>query len=322
MDKKKTTDSKLKKYGLFALSLLLAFFVWIVHNMSLDYSVVLQYRVNLQTDLVGHSSSAVSDETLLIRGKGRGFYIAQQRREDKPVVDVPFDGKLLVHERGDVYRAAVSDIREKLSESIGSAFEIEYISNDSLTFTLPSRYYKRVPVVAESVITFPSQYMQVGDITFTPDSVDVYGVKSAVDAVDDVRSETIRLSNLTKSVRGDVKLKVPSGVTLSSQEAFYDVRIERYVEMNEDVEVTVRNLPDGKSMVLLPSRVNIKYRTKFGSRPTDGNKFVISVDYNDFASSDSKKMIPRYVSSACEVYSYDITPQVVEGILTDAVRRK
>ncbi|MFB0973459.1 MAG: hypothetical protein QMB59_02700, partial [Bacteroidales bacterium] len=69
MDRKRTnTGGAWKKYGIFALSLLLAIFVWFIHNMSLDYSVFLQYKVNLETDLVGHAASAVSDETLLIRG--------------------------------------------------------------------------------------------------------------------------------------------------------------------------------------------------------------------------------------------------------------
>jgi hypothetical protein len=324
MDRKRTNiGGAWKKYGLFALSLLLAIFVWFIHNMSLDYSVFLQYKVNLETDLVCHAASAVSDETLLIRGKGRGFYIAQQRTADKAaVLDVATDAKNLTSEGGDVYRVAVSDIREKISESIGPAFEIEYIGTDSLTFTFPSRYYKRVPIVAQSFVYCRPQWMQVGEIALTPDSVDVYGGREALDAVDRVMTGVISLNNADKSHKGIVKLKVPENTTISVPEAIYDIRIERYVEMSRDVELKVEHLPAGKSMVLLPSRVRVTYRTSFGAQKAQSNDFVVAVDYNDFVASDTKKMIPRYISSRTDVFSCEMDPPVVEGILTDAVRRK
>ena len=88
------------------------------------------------------------------------------------------------------------------------------------------------------------------------------------------------------------------------------------MELNEDVALTVTGLPQGKRLVPLPSRVNITYRTSFGTRSGSGG-FVIAVDYDEFIASDSKKVVPHFISSDCEVFSYSISPEVVECILMD-----
>ncbi|MCI2081588.1 MAG: hypothetical protein LKK19_06170 [Bacteroidales bacterium] len=319
MIRKRTIKTvKWKGYALFALSLLLAFFVWFLHNMSLEYSTHLQFKVNLTTNLVGHEPNSLSEETLIIRGKGRGFYISKQRLEGQPcVLDLNVDGNMLVKEGAEFYRLAVSDIRERITESIGPSFDIEYIDRDSLTFKFQERYYRAVPIEARSLINFRPQWMQVGNMSFSPDSVEIYGQKEVVDAIGCVHTKMIRINNASKSRQGIVELDIPAGVRCSAKEAFYNVRIERYVEENEEVELTVKNLPEGKKLILLPSKVRITYRTAFGAPKTTGEDFVIDVDYDEFIASDNKKVIPHYESSNCELFSYTISPAIVECILTD-----
>ena len=55
-----------KEWLLLLLSLLLAFIVWLIHSLSLQYSVFLEYRVTLSTSIEGRSRTATSEDILIV----------------------------------------------------------------------------------------------------------------------------------------------------------------------------------------------------------------------------------------------------------------
>ena len=68
-----------KEWLMLLLSLLLAFIVWLIHSLSLQYSVFLEYNVELNSTLQGRARSSVSQDVLIVRGKSDGYYILKQR---------------------------------------------------------------------------------------------------------------------------------------------------------------------------------------------------------------------------------------------------
>ena len=62
-----------------AFSLLLAFFMWSMFRMTKRYSAVLNYKVVVESNIAGHARSAISENSLVIRGQATGFFIFQQR---------------------------------------------------------------------------------------------------------------------------------------------------------------------------------------------------------------------------------------------------
>ncbi len=302
------------------LSLLLAFFIWLVHNLSLEYSVYIQYRPTVTTDIKGHSNTATSNETLILRGKARGFYILKHKnyRDNATPVSFSIDSRVfkLVPGEVDLYRVSTDDLREKLTETLGENFSIEFIESDYLTFYYPLQLYKRVPVVPQSTITYENQYMKVGNIVLSPDSVTVYGTQSALNDISAINTRTINLSNVDKSVNGIIQVEPVKNIRIGEEKIYYSLTVERYVENTKMVKVDVINLPPDRTAILLPSYINVTYRAPFRSDKgfsEDNISFV--VDYNDVVKSRSSKVVPKFYKFSRTLYSYEIDPLMVECIL-------
>ena len=129
-----------KEWLMLLLSLLLAFIVWLIHSLSLQYS-------------------AVSKDVLIVRGKSDGYYILKQRIGRRKTLQVSASQDNLRHRDGDEFYVLSESIKSNIVEALGGSVDLEFIVTDSLDFTFPRITSKRVPVVPRSSVTFRPQYM-------------------------------------------------------------------------------------------------------------------------------------------------------------------
>jgi len=125
---------------LFLFCLFLAFIIWSIHKLSGDYSIYLNYKVHVTTDLQGRDAEAFSSNLLTLKGRASGFYILQQRYiKGGESIYIQVDRRLFKRTPSakDGYYLLSSGIRDKLSESFGENFEIEHFSVDTLFFNFP-----------------------------------------------------------------------------------------------------------------------------------------------------------------------------------------
>lgn len=306
----KESTVKIRQY---LVALVVSFLVWMLHNLSLDYSSYLQYRVRLTTDLEGYESSALSNEVLLLKGKGSGFYILKNHTHDKdfPVIELSLGRKYLTRVKGEegVFSVKVSEIAEKLDEA-DDEVSIDFIETERLTFNLQRQSFKKVPVVLSADIHCLPQYMIVDGIKVRPDSVVVYGNANDLEGVNKVTTRSVVLDKVDNSVQGIVDIERLDGFRVDVGQVHYEFDVKRYVERSEVVPITVKNTPAGKNLMVLPSSVKVTYRT-----PVRGNvkSFSFVVDYKDYAKSPGSKIIPKMVGGR-GILSYEISPRMVECV--------
>ena len=312
----------MKNWSILVVSVLLACFVWLIHMLSLDYSAYLQYRIKVVTTLEGFAPSAVSEETLLARGKASGFYIMKARgfQDESEELSIEIDPSVLtpLDAQDGTFVASVGDMREKIVESLGEHISIDYFDTESLTFSFVRENFRKVPIVPVTDLTFKDQYMQIGEMTISPDSVLVYGPAAEVDAIDEIRTMPIVRYGLKEDVRGYVRLEPEKGVRISDDRTRYSIDVERYVEMRKTLPVVVANVPGGKSVMSLPSEVSLACRIAFG--PQSGavfNSLSLQVDYDDVVNSLSAKVVPQVKGLSSDVYTYDLAPAIVECVLVE-----
>lgn len=297
----------------FAIALVLAFLFWLLHSLTFDYTSYLQYRVRIHTDIEGYESSALSNEVLILRGRGSGFYILKNRsyKRDFPEIEINLTGKRLTRVKGEegLFSVKVSDLAEKIDESV-EGISVDFIETERLTFNLEKQSFKRVPVVLASDIHCRPQYMIVGDIALRPDSVVVYGNARELEGISKVTTRSVVLPDVEKSVQGIVNLEHLKGFRLNVEEVHYSFEVQRYVENSRVVPVTVKNAPSGRNFMVLPSSVTVTYRTPVRGSVRD---FSFEVDYRDFLRSAGSKVIPKMVGGR-GILSYEIEPRVVECI--------
>lgn len=301
---------------------LIACFAWIMHNLSADYSAFFQYRVHVITNIVGYAPQSVANENLLVRGRATGFSILRINNAHRGATDIEIaiDARYFekVNDEEDLFRLHLSDVRDKIVEGLGDAIAVDFLENENLTFNFVRSSFKKVPVVASLAVSYKPQYMQVGKIELTPDSVLVYGHEKTLKSVTEVTTSGITYNSLNHSVQGYVTPVQQRDLRIDADKIHYSLRVERYVELERTVPVGTTHVPSGKTMIVLPSQVKVTYRVPFGmQKDAQSDGLSVAVDYRDFANSRSSKMIPSVTYPSAEVFSYSLDPKMVDCILSD-----
>jgi len=301
---------------------LIACFAWMMHNLSADYSAFFQYRVHVTTNLVGYDTYSTANENLLVRGRATGFYImrANNGRRAPSDIDIALDEHYFKKVKGeeDLFTLQLSDVRDKIVESLGEDIAVDFIETENLTFNFVRSSFKKVPVVATIAASYKPQYMQVGQIELIPDSVLVYGQEKALKSVTEVATSTISYNLLSRSVQGYIAPVQLRDLRIDADKIHYSIRVERYVEMEKVVSVGTAHVPSDKTLLILPSQVKVTYRIPFGSQKESSSEGVsLTVDYRDFANSKSSKIIPQLKATSMELFSYTLEPKMVDCILAD-----
>lgn len=307
-----------KEWLLLLLSLFLAFIIWLLHSLSLTYSVFIEYNVSINSSIEGRSRSSVSEDVLIVRGRSEGYYIVRQRIGPRKTLEVTVPPSNITHKSGDLFAVNCESIKSNIIEALGGNVDLEFIASDSLNFELPRITSKRVPVVPKTSIVFDGQYMALGKIELRPDSVDIYGDVRLLEMVDSVMTEIISASGVDGPIQGICSLIPIRRVEYSEDDIFYSMNVVRYIEESMNVPVTVLGVPEDKDLIVLPSSVRLTFRREFSSMQYAPEDFVLAVDYADYINTIGSELIPELVSGPGGVLSWEISPRYVDCILLDA----
>lgn len=302
------------------IALVLSFFVWVLYDMSLGYDTYVQYSVEVTSALPGYDEKAVSNELLVLQGRGDGYYVLLKklRRSKVDKIRIEVDPSFFHPVEGvpDRFFVWTEDIEVDVAQALREKFEPAYFETRQLTFNFSPRSFKTVPVDIKSNISCRSQYMLTSDIEVTPDSVRIYGRTEDLQFIDAVQTKFLSLSGVDRSGSGSVELEPVRGVRIELKRVNYSFTVARYVEKSALVDVSVTNVPRGYELMVLPRKVNVVYRAAF-TGVDDGFVPEVAVDYNDYADSRSGKVIPHLLNGGADIFSYDISPLPLECILTD-----
>lgn len=306
-----------RDWTVFLLSLLLAFSIWMIHNLSLDYSDLIRVRVRATSNIVGHSSSSANVCEVVARCKTSGYDILRSRLSGQhKSLDVYFDKSALHEKNGEIYYISTSELTEYSHLIYGEKVALDYFIADTLFFRFPYETFKKVPVHPVSVLDFDSQYMSQGNLRVEPDSVLIYGEPFHLDNIDKVFTETIKLENLRTGTAGVAELEGIRGVRLSEETVHYTIDVTRFVEIRRDITLQVKNVPADKEMMIYPSRANVVFRCVF-PLISDLSAVSLYIDYNDFVNSISRKCMPKATNLPDGIIEYKIIPEVFECVVAD-----
>ena len=302
------------------IALVLSVFIWALYDMSLGYDTYVQYSVEVSTAIAGYDEKSVSNELLVLQGKGDGYYVLLRKlsrnKIDKVAIEVdpslfhPVDG---VPGRFMVW---TEDIEMEVAQALSDKFEPAYFDTRQLTFDFASKSFKTVPIDIKSNISCRSQYMLTSDIKVTPDSVRIYGLTEDIGHIEAVQTKFLSLSGVDRPGSGSIELEPIRGVRVELKRVNYSFSVARYVEKSAVVDIKVTNAPRGRELLVLPGKVTVVYRTAFSGSNENYVPEVV-VNYDDYVDSRSGKVIPHLVNAGKDIFSYEISPVPVECIMTD-----
>ena len=301
--------------SVFLMSLLLAFSIWLIHNLSLNYSDTLSMPVVARCEIEGHSNVSSNSSMIAARCRTSGFSLLRIRHQAKrKALNVRFDSKDLHHKDGEIFYITAAELSNYVTEIFGDGVRLESFLSETVQFRFPFENNKKVPVQAVQVVSFKPQYMAMGQIRLQPDSVTIYGEPFHLEHIDRVFTRTIDLHNLKSSAHGVIRLDPVHGVRMSATEVNYSLDVTRYVEIRSEVSVGVRNVPAGKKLSIYPSTASVVFKCAFplSQDPTEGVQFYI--DYADFKSSIGGKCIAHASRVPEGVIECTVTPEVFDCV--------
>ncbi len=304
-----------RDFGVFLMSLLLAFGIWLIHNLSLSYSDTMIVPVIAECNIDGHSNISSNSSSIAARCRTTGFSLLRNRHKaKKEAIHIRFDTKDMHHSEGEMFYISSAELGNYVTEIFGDGVRLESFLSETVQFRFPYENNKRVPVQAVTVLSFKPQYMAISPIRLQPDSITVYGEPFHLENVDRVFTRTIDLPNLKSSAHGSVKLEPILGVRLSDTEVNYSLDVSRFVEIKEEVQVTTRGVPAGVRLSVYPSTAKVVYKCTFplSHDPRDVVRFYI--DYREFEKSIGGRCMAHSTAIPDGVIEYSIDPEVFDCV--------
>lgn len=306
-----------RDFTVFLLSLLLAFSIWLIHNLSEVYSDTVGVSVVAESNLEGHAQTSSNSNAIVARCRTTGFNLIKLHASSKrKAVTVNFDKEDFHHKEGEYYYITAEALSNYVSELYGSGVSLESFTSPSVTFRFPYENHKKVPVQVVSLVTFKSQFMATSQMKLDPDSVMIYGEPLHLEQVDKVYTKSIELSNIHSSAHGLVSIEKINGIRMSITEVNYSLDVARFVEIPSTIVVKTRNVPSDRVLSVYPSKANVILRCIFPVTNDPTGKVNLYIDYQDFKNSINGRCVPKTSKLPQGVIDEVIDPQIFECVET------
>lgn len=301
--------------AVFLLALLLAFSIWLIHNLSLKYNDYLTASVQAQCNIEGHANLSINSSDVMARCRATGYKaIMSDIKARRRPVTVNFDPSVMRYMEDDLFYVLASDLTEYAHLIYGDGVTLEYYVSDTLFFRFPQVDHKKVPVHPVYSVSYMPQHISSGELEVIPDSVTIYGETRVLENIDKVMTEPVKHSSLSSDIQGLVRLEKIKGVRMSVSEVHYLLDVSRYVEMKVTLPVTVVNMPADRKLIPFPSKADVMLKLSFPLQE-EPEGLELKADYDDFITSLSG-VCPLVLSGETKgLISYEVDPVAVNCVL-------
>ena len=297
---------------IFLLSLMLAFGIWLVHNLTLRYSAIMNVTVNAVSNIQGRAAESSNTAVITARCRASGFKLLKNSRNQDKTVKVYFNPEEFTKGDNDTYYLSSNALASYVPDIFGEDVQLESFVTQNAIFRFSAEDYKKVPVSPRLITSYRPQYTAMESIRFSPDSVILYGDPNYLESIDRIFTRPLELKNLKNDAHGEINLDVPSGLRASERAVSYSLPVTRYVEVSSEIRIEVINLPADKFLSVYPSTARVVFKCVFPLSVDPTRNVSLYVDYEEFAQSINGRCVPRISGLPSSVIDYTVEPQIIE----------
>ena len=309
------SSSRGREWMVLVLSILLAFLVWFLVNLSQEYTGIISVPVVAQCNIDGYGTESSNVVLVSARCRTEGFRLIKEvSHGDRKIVKVKFN-------TADMRRTAPGEFcviggakNSYVDQFFGDDAQLEAFITDTLRFTFPVENHKKVAVEVPKSVSFRSQYTQSGPFRLIPDSLTIYGSQEKLDAIEKLTTGRLVLTDVMDTRHGLLKVNPVKGLRLSADEISYELPVTRYVEISTTVNLEVWNTPAGASLQVYPPTAQVFLRCAFPITKDPLPSFRLYIDWKDFSSSLTGRCVPRVMRLPAGVLDYRVEPEVFDCI--------
>lgn len=260
----------------FCAFLLVAGILWVVMSLNVSMQLDLSCRLRLVNcpDSMVLVSELPDDINVSVRAKGTRLlsYILGRR----PNVDINY----MQYNRKGIVNLSRAELRNISHLAVGQEITVTATAPDTLNLLFTSRPPIQLPVVVEAAITTKPNCELSGPVRALTDSVLLYSYKPLPKGISEITTQPLRLDGVSGSRVLPVKLNVPEGCRTVPDSVLVAIEVEPMIARHIPVVVRAVNVPAGKRLILLPSKVNVKFLQPMSVVDRVVPRFTVVADYS------------------------------------------
>ena len=234
-------------------SFVIAFIFWFFIKSEDTYSVTTKIPLvarNLQEQKT-YKEEVPESIVVTLKGSGRAFiwlrFFDSFYEDYKAVLDLSSIADEYNFELDQYYKNNPEKI--VLPSSLDLEF-VEVISPRNIKINLDQYLVKKVPIKSQVLISANPGYIQVGDVSFLPDSISIGGPQEIVDNITFVNTKKDTMSNLITSVDRELLIMNPDKLV-----DFDPKKVQGFIDIQPISETIVTGIP--VKLVNKPNDVNV-----------------------------------------------------------------
>lgn len=305
------------KLSVFLICTVISFFMWGLIKLSRVYETPIKYHVNYTNTpsdkILVHSRDTVI--TLNVKARGLELY-GKLFNPEKNHIKLDLSG-IKLRNKGNVltgYLRTSKALRE-IAGQLPKDFLLIGVEPDTLHLTFENEFFKKVPVEADLSLSFIAQYQLYDSIKLSHDSVSVFGIKSVIDTIYQIKTEHKSLRNMKSSRLIALNLEKPvvkPMISLSVDSITAEIQVERFTEAEIEVPITADEKAD-RPFRTFPDKITLTCRVAMREyERLDPSLFTVTIDYNEAAKSGNNLADVIVVQQPAFAKVIDIEPAKVE----------
>lgn len=214
------------------------------------------------------------------------------------------------------YKLQTRYIRKAINRQIPNYIEIVDIFPDTINFEFANLITKKILIKPDITLEFRQECMLNGDVTFTPDSIEIRGPNTILDTLQAVYTKHHVFLKLNKKIKQEITLKKINELEYKDKKVKINIPVSKFTQLNFDLTVEAINVPDSLNLKTFPRKVKVSCIVALSDyNKIKADDFIIEVDYLDIKHLLGGKLSLNLKHSPFQAKSISYYPEGVEFIL-------
>ena len=305
-----------KEVFIFIFFLLLSFGIWLLQSLQQDYDhrieLLLRYK-NIPSEwvLLEGNPNKVS---ILLRDKGTTLMYYSWKASFDPV-DIQVSGLPQLPERS--LKVSGSVLETAISKQLISSTSIISIEPREIELQYDSLGSRIVPVVENIRINTKPGFQISDSIKISHSEVRIYGSRSVLDTLNEVRTELITLNNMSKTKELTAHLDLPKGVKSDNTTVKLTIPVEEFTEKKIQLPVSCPDIPSDYVLRIFPSTIEVTCNVPLSQfRELTEEMLEVIIPFNEFKENQATGKIPvKLTKKPSWIINYTVAPNELEFII-------
>ena len=313
---KKKVEKHRSDYIVFFTFLIISASLWLLINLSKEYSLSYNMHVYLNSPPVDRIITKQVDSTITFHVNAQGFFLVKLEFMKPEELVVNVNNYTIQKAEDSIYYISTQPLKENIAELLNISPSKIGFSKNTLSFYMEKLYKKKLKVVPRLTLNFAEFYNLYKPLIIKPESVMAYGPKQVLDTLKEVYTVPVVLDKIKESL--EVSLEIDN-----SEKSFLKIRPEKVQVIldvtkftQSGVEVPVTNPEKQLNLQTFPSKVKVYYDVALKDYDkVNSSNFTIVPELNNVDLQKVKKLYLKVIRKPDFVRNVRIDPPQVEFII-------